>query len=101
MDKFDSDLVNLHDTRADQSNGTSVHLRSTQEDAMMLEAEVVDRICELAGQGLGSKRIARPLGISHNTVRYYRAGATVGFHERPATHLHDAATLGDKLMEYN
>ena len=93
MDKFDSDLVNLHDTRADQSNLTGVHLRSTQEDATMLQAEVVDRIRELAGQGLGTKRIARRLGISRNTVRRYLTGATVGFHERPAARLLDAATL--------
>ncbi len=92
MDKFDSNLVNLHDTRADQSNLTGVHLRSTQEGATMLQAEVVDRIRELAGQGLGTKRIARRLGISRNTVRRYLTGAPVGFHERPAARLLDAAT---------
>jgi len=37
----------------------------------MLEPEVVDRIHELSGQGLGSKRIARELGVSRNTVRRY------------------------------
>ena len=50
----------------------------------MLEPEVVDRIHELSGQGLGSKRIARELGISRNSVRRYLAGATVGFQQRPA-----------------
>ena len=79
MDKLDSDLVNLHGMQADQTDVTSVHLRATQEDTRMLEPEVVDRIRELSGQGLGSKRIARQLGISRNSVRRYLAGATVGF----------------------
>ena len=89
----DADLVNLLDTQADQSDVTNVHLRSTQEDTRMLEPEVVDRIHELSGQGLGSKRIARQLGISRNSVRRYLAGATVGFQERPAARRLDGATL--------
>ena len=84
MDKIDSDLVNLHDSQADQPNGARVLLRATQEDTRMVKPEVVDRIRELSGQGLGSKRIARMLGISRNSVRRYLAGATVGFQERPA-----------------
>ena len=93
MDKVDSDLVNLHDMQADQTDVTSVHLRTTQEDTRMLEPEVVDRIRELSGQGLGSKRIARLLGVSRNSVRRYLAGATVGFQERPAARRLDGATL--------
>ena len=84
MDNVDPDLVNLLDTQADRSDVTNVHLRSTQEDTRMLEPDVVDRIRELSGQGLGSKRIARQLGISRNSVRRYLAGATVGFQERLA-----------------
>jgi transposase len=95
MDKFDSDLVNLQDSQADQTDVTSVHLRTTQEDIRMLEPEVVDRIRELSGQGLGSKRIARELGVSRNSVRRYLAGATVGFQERPAARRLDGATLRD------
>ena len=95
MDKLDSDLVNLHGMQADQSDVTHVHLRTTQEDTWMLHPEVVDRIRELAGQGLGSKRIARGLGISRNSVRRYLAGATVGFQERPAARRLDDATLRD------
>jgi transposase len=95
MDKVDADLVNLHDTRADQSDVTSVHLRSTQEDTRMLKPEVVDRIRELAGQGLGCKRIARQLGVSRNSVRRYLAGATVGFQQRPAVRRLDAVALGE------
>ena len=67
MDKLDPDLVNLQDMQADPTDVTSVHLRTTQEDTRMLEPEVVDRIRELSGQGLGSKRIARQLGISRNS----------------------------------
>ena len=93
MDKLDSDLVNLQDMQADQTDVTSVHLRTTQEDTRMLEPEVVDRIRELSGQGLGSKRIARQLGVSRNSVRRYLAGATVGYQERPAARRLDSATL--------
>jgi transposase len=95
MDKLDPDLVNLHGMQADPSDVTSVHLRATQEDTRMLEPEVVDRIRELSGQGLGSKRIARQLGISRNSVRRYLAGATVGFQERPAARRLDGDTLGE------
>jgi transposase len=93
MDKIDSDLVNLHDTRADQPDVTSVHLRSTQEHTRMVKPEIVDRIRELSGQGLGSKRIAREVRVSRNSVRRYLAGATAGFQERPTARLLDAATL--------
>jgi transposase len=93
MDKLDSDLVNLQDMQVDQTDVACVHLRTTQEDTRMLEPEVVDRIHELSGQGLGSKRIARQLGISRNSVRRYLAGATVGYQERPAARCLDSATL--------
>jgi transposase len=95
MDKLDSDLVNLQDMQVDQTDVTGVHLRTTQEDTRMLKPEVVDRIRELSGQGLGSKRIARQLGVSRNAVRRYLAGATVGFQERPAARRLDSATLRD------
>jgi transposase len=95
MDKADSHLVNLHDTQADQMDVTSVHLRCSQEDTKMLEPEVVDRIRELSDQGLGSKRIARQLGVSRNTVRRYLAGAPLGFQERPAARRLDGATLSE------
>jgi transposase len=93
MDKSESDLVNLLDVQADQSDVACVHLQITQEDTRMLEPEVVDRIRELSGQGLGSKRIARVLGVSRNSVRRYLAAATVGFQERPAARRLDSATL--------
>jgi transposase len=93
MDKVDSDLVNLHHTQADLPDGAHVHLRSTQEDTRMVKPEIVDRIRELAGQGFGSKRIAREVRVSRNSVRRYLAGATAGFQERPTARLLDAATL--------
>ena len=83
MEKSEESLVNLHGPQVDQVIGTSVHLRSSQGDIRMLPPTVVDRIRELDGQGLGSKRIGRMLHISRNTVRRYLAGATVGFQERP------------------
>jgi transposase len=93
MDKLDVDLVNLQDMQADHTDVACVHLQATQEDTRMLKPEVVDRIRELSGQGLGSKRIARQLGISRNSVRRYLAGATVGFQERPAARRLDSGTL--------
>jgi transposase len=93
MDKSDSDLVNLQHVQADHTDVACVHLQSGQEDARMLEPGVVDRIHELSGQGLGSKRIARQLGISRNSVRRYLAGATVGFQQRPAARRLDGDTL--------
>ena len=86
MDKVDSDLVNLHDMQADQTDVTRVHLRTTQEDTRMLAPEVVDRILELSGQGLGSKRIAQELGVSRNSgnpvsVRW-KSGVSSSFRAR-------------------
>src|SRR3954465_15887459 len=98
MDKVDSDLVNLQGTQVGQSDATNVHLRTTQVDTRMLEPEVVDRIRELSGQGLGSKRMARELGASRNSVRRCLAGATVGFQERPAARRLDGNTLRE--VEY-
>jgi hypothetical protein len=93
MDKIDSKLVNLYDTQADLPEVTCVHMRPTREDARMVKPEIVDRIRELAGQGLGIKRIARDVRISRNSVRRYLAGATAGFQERPAARRLDASTL--------
>jgi transposase len=93
MDKIDSDLVNLHNAQADQPDVTRVHLRPTQEDTRMVKPEIVDRIRELSGQGLGSKRIAREVNVSRNSVRRYLAGATAGFQQRPAARLLDATAL--------
>jgi transposase len=95
MDRIVPDMVNLQDSQAAQMDVTGVHLRPTQEDNRMLEPEVVDRIRELSGQGFGSKRIARELRISRNTVRRYLAGAMVGFQERPAARRLDGPTLSE------
>jgi transposase len=95
MDRLVPDLVHLRGTQVNPLNVTPVHLRDSQEDVRMLEPEVVDRIHELSGQGLGSKRIARTLRVSRNTVRRYLAGATVGFQERPAARRLDGPTLSE------
>jgi transposase len=95
MDRSHADVVHLRQTQRDCPSSTSVPLRASQEDTRMLAPEVVDRIRELAGQGLGSKRIARQLRLSRNTVRRYLAGAMVGFQERPAARRLDGPTLRD------
>ena len=95
MDKRVPDLDNLQATQVDPQNFTHVHLRDSQEDIRMLKPEVVDRIRELSGQGLGSKRIAREVGVSRNTIRRYLAGAMVGFQERPAARRLDGPTLSE------
>ena len=84
MDNSEAVLVNLHNPQVRPPDVTEVHLRDPQEDHRMLKPDIVDLIRELAGQGLGSKRIARQAGVSRNSVRRYLAGATVGFQERPA-----------------
>jgi len=93
MDRVIADLVHLAEKQVGQTEFTDVHLRPSQEDTRMLEPEVVDRIRELSGHGFGSKRIARTLKISRNTVRRYLAGATAGFQERPAARCLDDNTL--------
>lgn len=93
MDKFDSDPVHLHDPQVDPPEGSRVHLHPKQEDTRMLEPEVVERIRSLAADGLGSKRIARLLGVSRNSVRRYLAGADVGSRGRPAARRLDDAAL--------
>src|SRR5262245_24198688 len=95
MDRLVPDVVHLGETQAGQTEFTGVHLRLSQEDTRMLQPEVVDRIRELSGQGFGSKRIARELKISRNTVRRYLAGATAGYQERPVARRLD----GDRLRE--
>jgi transposase len=98
MDRDHANMVNLHQMQVDSSS--QVPLRPSQEDTRMLAPEIVDRIRELAGQGLGSKRIARQLRLSRNTVRRYLAGATVGFQERPRARRLDGSTLQEVLELY-
>lgn len=53
---------------------------------VMLEPEEVDRILALSRKGWGSKRIARELGISRNTVRrYVEAGRWIPYRKRART----------------
>jgi transposase len=92
MDKSEVFLVNLHPEQVRPPDVNEVSLLDTQEDLRMLKPVLVDLVRELAGQGLGSKRIARQLGLSRNSVRRYLAGATVGFQQRPAARCLDAAT---------
>ena len=95
MDKLDPDPVHLHDPQVDPSDGSSVRLHPMQENTRMLEPEVVDRIRELSARGLGTKRIARLLGVARNSVRRYLAGAAIGHQERPAARRLDDATLDE------
>ena len=92
MDKFEVDLVNLHLGQVRPPERIEVPLPQVQEDHRMLKSDVVDRIREWAGQGVGVKQIARRLGIARNSVRRYLAGARVGFQDRPAARRLDQAT---------
>jgi transposase len=92
MDNSEVFLVNLHPEQVRPLDVTEVNLPDPQEGRRMLKPDVVDLIHELSGQGLGSKRIARQLGISRNSVRRYLAGARVGFQERPEARRLDEAT---------
>ena len=61
----------------------------------MLEPDVVDRIRELSGQGLGANGLLDSWGSPRNSVRRYLAGATVGFQERLAARRFDGPTLSE------
>ena len=51
----------------------------------VIEGELVGAIRELAGRGVGSKTIARTVGVARNTVkRYLRAPIEPGIQNRPA-----------------
>jgi hypothetical protein len=63
-----ADLVNQQATQEDPTRNYPIPLRNPQEDQRMLEPGVVVQLRELSGQGLGSKRIARWLGISPPTM---------------------------------
>lgn len=95
MDRPTDDLLNLEGPHAARPGVNHVRLRLSQEGTRMLPPGVVDRIRELTGQGFGSKRIARVLRISRNTVRRYLGDATTGFQERPAARRLDEAALAE------
>src|SRR5258707_11095401 len=57
-------------------------------EVSMVEPELVRQVRALGEQGLGSKRIARELGIARNTVRrYLRGGETAERQVRPAARM--------------
>ena len=60
-------------------------LVSPAPEVLVIEGDIVTAIRDLASRGIGSKTIARQLGIARNTVRRYRrAPVTVGVQVRPA-----------------
>jgi transposase len=59
----------------------------------MLKPEVGEPIRKRSARGLGTKRIARLVGVGRNSGRRSLAGATVGHQERPAARRLDAAAL--------
>jgi orotate phosphoribosyltransferase-like protein len=64
----------------------------------MLEPEVVRHVRQLRERGWGSRRIARELEISSNTVRrYLRAGARAEVQEQPRARLLGAALREEAL----
>jgi transposase len=59
-------------------------LVSPMVEVPVIEGELVGMIRELAGRGVGSKRIARTVGVSRNTVRrYLRQPVPAGVQIRP------------------
>src|SRR5262245_28336809 len=60
-------------------------LVSPMREAPVIEGELVATIRELAGRGVGSKTIARTVGVARNTVRRdLRSAVAPGVHVRPA-----------------
>jgi orotate phosphoribosyltransferase-like protein len=54
-------------------------------EVSVVEGEIVTAIRELASRGVGSKTIAREVGVARNTVgRYLRHAVGVGTQTRPA-----------------
>jgi transposase len=59
-------------------------LVSPHQEVPVIEGELVATIRELAGRGVGSKTIARTVGVARNTVRrYLRAPIAPGVQRRP------------------
>lgn len=60
-------------------------LVSPNQEVSLIEGELVATIRELAGRGVGSKTIARTVGVARNTVRrYLRQPIAPGVQTRPA-----------------
>lgn len=60
-------------------------LASQIQEVPVIEGELVATIRELAGRGVGSKTIARTVGVARNTVRrYLRQPIAPGVQRRPA-----------------
>ena len=59
-------------------------LVSPAAEVPVVEGEIVTAIRELASRGIGSKAIAREVGVARNTVRrYLRRTVAVGVQVRP------------------
>src|SRR6476659_3178442 len=68
-------------------------LVSPTAEVPVIEGEIVTTIRELASRGVGSKTIARELGVARNTVRrYLRQGIAAGVQMRPAARCLTAGT---------
>lgn len=52
-------------------------------EVLMVEAEAVRQMRELAARGWGAKRIAAEMGVARNTVRRYLRGGAVCSQQRP------------------
>jgi transposase len=75
-------------------------LVSPTTEVPVIEGEIVTTIRELASRGVGSKRIARELGVARNTVRrYLRQPVAAGMQVRPAARCltDDARTTAREL----
>src|SRR5512144_2821120 len=60
-------------------------LVSPTAEVPVVEGELVTAIRTLAGRGVGTKAIARQVGVARNTVRrYLRRGVEAGVQRRPA-----------------
>lgn len=75
-------------------------LVSPRQEVSVLEGELVATIRELASRGVGSKAIARTVGVARNTVRrYLRQPVPAGVQTRPtARRLTDAARAEARVL---
>ncbi len=71
-------------------------------EVLMVEAEVVRQMRELAARGWGSKRIACELGVARNTVRrYLRGGNAAEVQARPSSRRLDDAARTEALALFD
>jgi transposase len=70
-------------------------------EVLMVEAEAVRQMRDLATKGWGAKRIARELGVARNTVRRYLRGAAADVQRHPSQQRLDDARRAEAVALFD